>query len=55
MKKFIAAAVVAVLEIPAVPAFADPPPWAPAHGKRAKDLVFMMVPDAIMNLGGSRT
>jgi hypothetical protein len=37
VKNFIAAAVVAVLEIHAVPAFADPPPWAPAHGRRAKD------------------
>ena len=25
------------LAIPAAPALADPPPWAPAHGKRAKD------------------
>lgn len=23
--------------IPAAPAFADPPPWAPAHGRRAHD------------------
>ncbi|WP_126172686.1 glycine zipper 2TM domain-containing protein [Altericroceibacterium xinjiangense] len=26
----------ASLLLPAVPAAADPPPWAPAHGKRAK-------------------
>lgn len=37
MKIFLAAAVVAALTIPAVPAAADPPPWAPAHGKRAKE------------------
>lgn len=37
MKKYIAAAVLAALAIPSAPAFADPPPWAPAHGKRAKD------------------
>ena len=37
MKKLLAAAVLAAITIPAAPAFADPPPWAPAHGKRAKD------------------
>lgn len=37
MKKFLAAAVFGALTIPAAPAPADPPPWAPAHGKRAKD------------------
>ena len=37
MKKFLAAAVFAALTVPAAPALADPPPWAPAHGKRAKD------------------
>ncbi|SEH17190.1 Glycine zipper 2TM domain-containing protein [Sphingopyxis sp. YR583] len=37
MKKYIAAAVLAALAVPAGPALADPPPWAPAHGKRAKD------------------
>ena len=37
MKKFLAAAVFAALTVPASPALADPPPWAPAHGKRAKD------------------
>ncbi len=37
MKKYIAAAVLAALAIPSAPALADPPPWAPAHGKRAKD------------------
>lgn len=37
MKKLLAAAILAGLTIPAAPALADPPPWAPAHGKRAKD------------------
>ncbi|QNE04442.1 glycine zipper 2TM domain-containing protein [Croceicoccus marinus] len=27
----------AAVAIPAAPAAADPPPWAPAYGKRAKD------------------
>lgn len=37
MKKLLAAALVAAVVLPAAPALADPPPWAPAHGKRAKD------------------
>lgn len=37
MKKTIFAAAAIALAIPAAPAAADPPPWAPAHGKRAKD------------------
>lgn len=37
MKKFLTAATLAALTISAAPALADPPPWAPAHGKRAKD------------------
>src|SRR3546814_4944928 len=37
MKKYIAAAVLAAVAMPSAPALADPPPWAPAHGKRAKD------------------
>lgn len=37
MRKTILAIAAAALTLPAVPAFADPPPWAPAHGKRAKD------------------
>lgn len=34
MRKLIIAATLAAV---AVPALADPPPWAPAHGRRAKD------------------
>lgn len=30
-------AMAAAIAIPAAPALADPPPWAPAHGRRAKD------------------
>lgn len=37
MKRMIAAALLCGLALPAAPALADPPPWAPAHGKRAKD------------------
>lgn len=37
MKKAIFAAAAVALALPAAPAAADPPPWAPAHGKRAKD------------------
>ena len=37
MKKTLLALAAAALAIPAAPAAADPPPWAPAHGKRAKD------------------
>lgn len=37
MRKFLAAAVLAAVALPAPVAFAAPPPWAPAHGKRAKD------------------
>lgn len=39
MKKHHAALIAASLMgmFPAAPAFADPPPWAPAHGRRAKD------------------
>jgi hypothetical protein len=37
MKPIALAAALAALMLPAAPAMADPPPWAPAHGKRAKD------------------
>ncbi len=37
MRKTLLAIAAAALTVPAAPAFADPPPWAPAHGKRAKD------------------
>ena len=37
MQKFLTAVALASLAIPAAPVFADPPPWAPAHGRRAKD------------------
>jgi hypothetical protein len=33
----ISVAVVAAFLLPALPVMADPPPWAPAHGRRAKD------------------
>src|SRR6185436_20211361 len=36
MRKTILALAAAALTLPAAPAFADPPPWAPAHGYRAK-------------------
>lgn len=37
MRKAVLAALAAVLALPAAPAFADPPPWAGAHGRRAKE------------------
>lgn len=37
MKRIIAAALFAAVAMPVATAYADPPPWAPAHGKRAKD------------------
>ena len=37
MHKTLLTIAAATLLVPAVPAAADPPPWAPAHGKRAKD------------------
>ena len=36
MKQAIFALAALGLAIPAAPVLADPPPWAPAHGKRAK-------------------
>lgn len=36
MRKFILAAALAATVLPSV-AMADPPPWAPAHGRRAHD------------------
>ena len=36
MKKTLMAIAAAALVLPAAPAAADPPPWAPAHGNRAK-------------------
>lgn len=37
MHKFVLAATLTAAALTALPAAADPPPWAPAHGKRAKD------------------
>jgi len=37
MKKAILAATLAAIAIPAAPVLGDPPPWAPAHGRRAHD------------------
>jgi len=37
MKKAIIAATVAAVALPAAPVLGDPPPWAPAHGRRAHD------------------
>jgi hypothetical protein len=36
MRKFVLAAALAAVAAP-MPVLADPPPWAPAHGRRAKD------------------
>ena len=37
MRKHLALAVIAATLLPVLPVSADPPPWAPAHGRRAKD------------------
>jgi hypothetical protein len=37
MRKILMAFSLAALVAPVAPVFADPPPWAPAHGKRAKE------------------
>ena len=37
MKKIALAIAASTMAVTATPAMADPPPWAPAHGKRAKD------------------
>lgn len=37
MKKIVLASVLAAVAVPAAPALADPPPWAPAHGRRYHD------------------
>ena len=41
MRKTLLILAAAALSLPAAPAAADPPPWAPAHGKRAKDRAAM--------------
>lgn len=40
MRKIILAVAAASLAAPLAPALADPPAWAPAHGKRAKDRAY---------------
>lgn len=40
MKKKILAAALVAMSISASPALADPPPWAPAHGHRAKQAIY---------------
>ncbi|MCW2391829.1 hypothetical protein M2336_000213 [Sphingobium sp. B1D7B] len=37
MKKILLATALMAFAMPMAPAVADPPHWAPAHGKRAKD------------------
>jgi hypothetical protein len=37
MRKIVLVATLAAFTLPAIPAQADPPPWAPAHGHRAKE------------------
>lgn len=37
LRKTLIAAAFATVALPVSTAYADPPPWAPAHGKRAKD------------------
>lgn len=44
-KLLLCAILAAVSALPAVPAFADPPPWAPAHGQRAKQYHYVYYPE----------
>lgn len=37
MKKAVLAATLAAVALPATPVLGDPPPWAPAHGRRAHE------------------
>lgn len=37
MKKLLLAATLAAIAVPTAPVLADPPSWAPAHGRRAHD------------------
>ncbi|HEX4634791.1 MAG TPA: glycine zipper 2TM domain-containing protein [Rhizomicrobium sp.] len=37
MRSIFSVAIVAAFLLPTLPVMADPPPWAPAHGRRAKD------------------
>ena len=37
MRRIVSAVVLAAFFIPTLPVSADPPPWAPAHGRRAKE------------------
>ena len=37
MNKIVLAAAALAVAAPIAPSFADPPPWAPAHGRRAKE------------------
>lgn len=37
MNKIVLSAVLAATALTSVPAFGDPPPWAPAHGRRHHD------------------
>src|SRR6185312_8346393 len=37
MRKMLSVAMIAAIVLPTLPVAADPPPWAPAHGRRAKD------------------
>lgn len=44
-KALIGSILAAAVALPAAPAAADPPPWAPAYGKRAKDNYYHNVRD----------
>lgn len=37
--------IAAVSALPSAPSFADPPPWAPAHGYRAKQYRYVYYPE----------
>jgi len=54
MHKTLLAIAAATLTVPAVPAAADPPPWAPAHGRRAQDARSSFAPRYYQSAEGVR-
>ena len=51
MRTILLALAATTLTVTAVPAAADPPPWAPAHGKRAKDRYGRYVQPVVITRG----
>ncbi|HKR91266.1 glycine zipper 2TM domain-containing protein [Novosphingobium sp.] len=52
MKKTLLVLAMAAAALPAAPALADPPPWAPAYGKRAHDNDYDRYRDRVYDANG---